>query len=633
MRDNGMRVLLLAILGALWAGAAGAAVLVEWNGAPPPMWVTLQGLDGGAIGLLPDGSANLPDPHARVIGPYDPSLPYLLVSRSAYATLQAGELPPAWQGALVTAGRPIPPAAELRAISSLAGDGAQVLILLPESLRAIADEPGCRAQRLRASAPVTRESAPPAPLRDQPPEYWQALAGAVNADRLWTDIEYLSTSLHTRYAYTTQMTQACQYVKDQFIALGLQASLDPFTYAGHALTNVVAIKPGTVDPTRIYLIGGHLDSTSPSPTTTAPGAEDNGSGAVAVVEAARLLAAIPTDYTIYFVCFSAEEQGLIGSEHFAAEADQQNLDIRGVLNFDMIAYYDPAGADLWLEGFHNGTSSVWLLNLVQQNAEAYTDLIVYQYPGEGWGSDHEPFHNHGFSAILAIENEWDSYPCYHRTCDTTDNLTTHLWRDILAANAISLGQLAGAQGAVGGITGTVTLSGGGSASGAHLRLEGTGYPDRVCGLSGRIDWPAILPGGYTLITDLNGYVSDTTQVTIASGIVAPVSIVLHSVGGSGIVEGAGARAIALEVSPAPVASGATIRLRLGLAASGRLAIYGPDGRRVRELQPRGTLAAGEHAYAWDGRDGAGRPAPAGAYWVRWDGAETAVARMTIVRTR
>jgi hypothetical protein len=624
----------LALL-ALAGASASARVLVEWAGPPPagdPGWVMLHGLDGAVLGALPDASGRLDDPRARTLGPYDEALPYVLISRSALAALRDGALPPAWQGALTQAGAPAPPASELRAIEALAADEAQALILLPESLRPVLDEPGGRTQRLRApERAAARSGAVPEPGRRQPPEFWAAAAQAIDGDRLRADIDDLATTLRTRHSYTPQMVQACQYALDRFAALGLQAALDPFTYAGRALTNVVGIKPGTVDPSRIYVLCGHLDSTSPSPTTNAPGAEDNGSGAVAVLEAARLLAPLPTDYTIYFVCFSAEEQGLVGSEHFAAEADQQNLDIRGVINFDMIAYYDPAGADLWLEGFHYGASSTWLMDLVEQNAEAYTDLAVYRYPGEGWGSDHEPFHSHGFPAILAIENEWDSYPCYHRTCDTADRLDLGLWSRILAANLISLGQLAEVRGALGGIRSTVLLSGGGSAIGARARLQGTGYPERVVGLAGLIEWPAVLPGGYTLVTTLEGYVPDTTHVDVSDGGLTPVTIVLHPEGGSGIASDA-ARGVSLQVSPAPLAAGGVVRLTLDRPDIGSLAVFGLDGRSLVELQPRAPLAAGEHAYAWEGRDARGHPLPAGVYYLRWEG-EGGARRRTLVTLR
>lgn len=634
------------VLLALWALAAiapstGAAspVLVAWDGAPPvgtSAWTTLQGLDGGAIGVVPDGAALLQDPRARRIGAYDAALPYVLISRGTYATLQAGALPPAWAGALARAGQAFPSSASLCAIPALAGDGAQVLILLPEPLGAIADEPGCRTQRLRPRAAIERatRATPPDPTREPPPEFWSALGAAVNADRLWADIDYLATTLQTRHSYTPQMTQACAYALDAFTALGMEAYLDPFTYNGHALTNVVAVKPGTVDPSRIYVLGGHLDSTSPSPNSTAPGAEDNGSGAVAVIEAARLLAPLHTDYTIYFIGFSAEEQGLVGSAHFASEADQLNLDIRGVLIFDMIAYFDPADDDLWIEGFHYGTSSTWLMDLLAQNTTAYTDLAHYQYPGEGWGSDHEPFHDHGYPAVLSLEYEWDSYPCYHRTCDTVDYLTMDLWRKILAANAITLGQLAGVQETIGGVHATVALSGGGNPSGTRLRLQGTGYPERICALAGEVDWPAVLPGAYTLITELAGYVPDTAQVAVGSGGVTPVSIELQRLGGSSVAAGGGGAApgVRLRLSPAMAAPGTLVRLALDRARTGALAVYDPAGRRVIELQSRARLSAGEHLYPWDGRDARGQRASAGIYWVRWAD-ESGVLRRSCVLTR
>lgn len=634
---------LLALAAAVTPAGADGRVLVAWDGTPPAgdsAWITLQGLDGGAIGVVPDGAVLLGDPRARRVGSYDESLLYVLISRGAYATLQDGEVPPAWAGALSLAGQPFPSRQALGAIPALADDGAQVLIRLPESLRAIANAPGCRAQRLRTPAAVERAdgAAPsattPGPTREPPPEFWDALAGAVSADRLWADIDYLATTLQTRHSYTPQMTQACAYALDAFTALGMEAYLDPFTYNGHALTNVVAIKPGTVDPSRIYVVGGHLDSTSPSPNTTAPGAEDNGSGAVAVIEAARLFASLHTDYTIYFICFSAEEQGLIGSSHFASEADQLNLDIRGVLIFDMIGYYDPADDDIWIEGFHNGTSSTWLMDLLAQNTTAHTDLAFYQYPGEGWGSDHEPFHAHGYPAVLSLEYEWDSYPCYHRTCDTVDYLTMDLWRKILAANAITIGQLAGVQETIGGIRATVTLSGDGNPSGAQLRLQGTGYPERTCGLAGAVDWPEMLPGDYTLITELTDYVPDTTQVTVVSGSQTPVAIELHLVGGSSVTTGSGegARDVSLRLSPAPGATGTVVRLVLDHTRTGELAVFDPAGRRVAELQARDRLAAGEHAYTWDGRDALGRRQAAGVYWVRWAD-ESGVCRRSFVITR
>ncbi len=620
------------------AADAPESVLAWWEGTPSNTfsdWTQLHALAGGSIGLLPPESAAFRNPAIHAIGPYAERGIYLLVSSSIYASLQAGELPQAWQAALSADARRAVTPEDLRTIPLLARDHTQLLIQLPESLRAVSCAPGCRAQRLRTPLEAraafqartdrgptgTPGSFAGAGARPQPPEFWHALSDAARSDRLFADLDYLATTLQTRYSTTSQMDLACQYVKAAFEALGLAASFDPFVVSGHATQNVVAVKPGAIDPSRIYIVCGHLDSTSPNPYNVAPGAEDNGSGSAAVLEAARLLAPLQTDYTVYFICFSGEEQGLVGSEHFAAEADQQGLDIRGVLNMDMVAYYEAGGADLWVEGFHYGTSSVWLMDLVGQNAQSYADLAVYQYPGEGWGSDHEPFHSHGYSAVLLIENEWDNYACYHRTCDTVDQLNASLWRRITAANLVTAAQLAQLGGSLGGISGLVRLSDGAEPSGVTLRLAGTAYPERVSTASGAFTWSALFPTTYTLTAEKEGYFPSTLEVAVPSGSPTLVSIMLQSQQ-SGLADGTlslGAP-LQLRVAPNPMTASSVISLRAPEAQAGRLSVYAADGRRVVDLAVTHLPAAADHAFSWDGRDATGSAVGSGLYWVRWEGA-------------
>jgi Peptidase family M28/Fibronectin type III domain len=107
------------------------------------------------------------------------------------------------------------------------------------------------------------------------------------------------------------------------------------------ITNVVATLRGT-DATaadRVYVVGAHYDSRVSdvmNATADAPGANDDGSGTAAVIELARVFAKRPTDSTIVFVAFAGEEQGLYGSDHFAQLADNNDWNIQGVLNMDII---------------------------------------------------------------------------------------------------------------------------------------------------------------------------------------------------------------------------------------------------------------------------------------------------------
>jgi len=92
--------------------------------------------------------------------------------------------------------------------------------------------------------------------------------------------------------------------------------------------NVIGIKRGGRQPNEIVVVGGHRDSVPVS-----PGANDNGSGTAAVLEAARILASIRTVRTIHFVAFGAEELGLVGSTFYAQNPMGT---IVGMVNMDMV---------------------------------------------------------------------------------------------------------------------------------------------------------------------------------------------------------------------------------------------------------------------------------------------------------
>jgi hypothetical protein len=107
------------------------------------------------------------------------------------------------------------------------------------------------------------------------------------------------------------------------------------------ITNVVATLRGA-DPSsadRVYIVGAHYDSRVTdvlNATSDSPGANDDASGTSAVLELARVFAPRPTEATIVFVAFAGEEQGLLGSDHFAQLAQDNGWNIQGVLNMDII---------------------------------------------------------------------------------------------------------------------------------------------------------------------------------------------------------------------------------------------------------------------------------------------------------
>ena len=105
------------------------------------------------------------------------------------------------------------------------------------------------------------------------------------------------------------------------------------------VTNMLAIQRGTKDPNRVVIITGHIDSRVSDPmdfTKDAPGANDDGSGTAAVIEAARVLSRHKFPYTIVYAALSGEEQGLLGGKILADYAKAQGWEVLANLNNDII---------------------------------------------------------------------------------------------------------------------------------------------------------------------------------------------------------------------------------------------------------------------------------------------------------
>ena len=104
--------------------------------------------------------------------------------------------------------------------------------------------------------------------------------------------------------------------------------------------NVLGVLPGadTTDPS-IILIMAHMDSRCEARCDSncfAPGADDNGSGTVLVMELARVLSRYTFDHTLVFMLTNGEEQGLLGARAFSDFCVSQNIAVKAVLNNDIV---------------------------------------------------------------------------------------------------------------------------------------------------------------------------------------------------------------------------------------------------------------------------------------------------------
>jgi len=262
----------------------------------------------------------------------------------------------------------------------------------------------------------------------------------VSTSNLSSSVQSLQ-DFQTRYASTSNCEASGQYIYNAFSGLGLDdVRFAPFTFSGsYSSRNVVAEKTGETYPDDIVIICAHYDSTSPAASrlTLAPGADDNASGTAAVLEAARILASYPLDFTVRFIAFSAEEWGLYGSRAYATAADLAGDRIVGVINLDMIAYANAMPEDLQVIV---NSASGWLADRFLDAASSYGQLGATKTVDASFVySDHAPFWDNGYPAMLAIEDDPLQNPYYHQTSDTLDKLNLEFFT---SATRASLGLLA-----------------------------------------------------------------------------------------------------------------------------------------------------------------------------------------------
>ena len=200
--------------------------------------------------------------------------------------------------------------------------------------------------------------------------------------------------------------------------IGYGPVLQPFNVNG---MNVLAWKPGLVHPDEPVIVCAHYD-TMPAGAAGGPGADDDGSGTAAVLEAARVLRDVDLEHTVLFALWDEEEVGLQGSAYYAQGEAANDALIRGVINMDAIAY-DGNGdkkARIHTRPIANSIELADSVFAVRAHYDIDLDLILTN-PGASY-SDHASFWNNDYGAILVIEEFGaDGNPFYH----TPNDLMAH----------------------------------------------------------------------------------------------------------------------------------------------------------------------------------------------------------------
>jgi hypothetical protein len=160
--------------------------------------------------------------------------------------------------------------------------------------------------------------------------------GSVSQENIYKTVEELQ-NFETRYSWEKQ-DEVANYLFKKFQEYDIPVELDEYYFRNKKLKNVIATIHGKRKPEDIYMVIAHFDSISKQPEISAPGADDNASGTAAVLEIARILKDVQLGSSIQFGIFSNEEQGRLGSKHFAKKARKEGLRIKGCINLDVIGY-------------------------------------------------------------------------------------------------------------------------------------------------------------------------------------------------------------------------------------------------------------------------------------------------------
>jgi hypothetical protein len=311
--------------------------------------------------------------------------------------------------------------------------------------------------------PVTRAASEPT----LDPTIAAAVAG-VSAERLEADDERL-VAFGTRNTFSEKLGDergvfaARSWIADQFREIAksshgrMTVAYDSYVQKPDGrrivrdveISSVIATLEGDEPGGRTYVMSSHYDSRNTDvddATRDAPGADDNGSGTAAVLEAARVLVGLPTHATIIFATYDAEEQGLFGSAHHAAALKAAGVDVQGDLNNDIVGasvgdqgQKNPGTVRIFSEalatgadpaivnviGNENDSPSRELARFAREVGDRYVPdmrgTLVFRLDRFLRGGDHKSFNDAGYPAIRFTEPV-ETFAHQHQTVRTEDGV-------------------------------------------------------------------------------------------------------------------------------------------------------------------------------------------------------------------
>ncbi|WND03833.1 M28 family metallopeptidase [Temperatibacter marinus] len=249
------------------------------------------------------------------------------------------------------------------------------------------------------------------------------------------------------------------------------------------VVNVLAVQKGTLDPSRVVMMSGDIDSRisdALNGTDDSPGANDNASGMAGTMEAARVLCHHDFAGTIVYAGLSGEEQGLFGGKSVARHAKEKGWRFMGVINNDMIGNSEGINGvknNTTARVFSEGTRAMEtsqearsrrflggevdspsrnIARLVDRLADDYIPnldvMMIYRLDRFGRGGHHRPFNAEGLPGVRIMETN-EHYDRQHQDLrnedgrhygDTVEYVDWEYAAKLTSLNVVTLASMAGA---------------------------------------------------------------------------------------------------------------------------------------------------------------------------------------------
>ncbi len=296
------------------------------------------------------------------------------------------------------------------------------------------------------------------------------MVAATSAERIEHDIRKLA-GFGTRHTLsdtksdTRGIGAARRWIEEEFktISKGCKHKLEVVTVSDIVrpdfripedteIVNVIAIQRGAIDPDRVVIMSGDIDSRISDVmnfTDDSPGANDNASGMAGTMEAARVMCQHEFAGTVVYAGLSGEEQGLFGGKILAEYAIENGWKVKAILNNDMIGniegvdgVIDNSTARVFSEGtlvdetaeearyrrFRGGevdSASRNLARYVDKMADLFIPnldvMMIYRLDRFGRGGHHRPFNDFRIPGVRIMETH-ENYNRQHQDLRVEDGI-------------------------------------------------------------------------------------------------------------------------------------------------------------------------------------------------------------------